>query len=250
MRLGFASLFVAVALVLSVAGAARADVLVEYQFNRADCNPTTAFDNGAITPATVGPTLVSPDLLSTGLAIPLGAFNGGAGGGGFASYVYDASAYGSLFNGQGGTWLFRITAANPTVGYNAGNYVEITLTPAPGKAMSLQSIDGNESSNGRGIGAWAMLPVAYGGDGNFTHLGDAYGSNSYPGTNFHWNLSYLGANITGPVTIRISGAGDNDGYSFSDALDISGTTSPAPEPATMALLAVGGLAAVIRRRRR
>jgi hypothetical protein len=145
-------------------------------------------------------------------------------------------------------------------GTNSGVYIDFAVTPTPGNTMSISTLDA-----GVVIQNPSELDILYSTDGNFA---DAVTAATLP-TAGSWTGTFTSIDLSGVSALQnipstqtttiyldfatsayndrgINQKSSSDGY----ALDITGTVTAAPEPASIGLLSIGAVGLLGRRRRR
>jgi hypothetical protein len=157
--------------------------------------------------------------------------------------------------------------ANFTGSLNPAKYFEVTVTPQAGFTLDLDSIAFTIQRSGTGIRSYAVRSDLDGFAANLpASINPANANLSVgAGNEFQWvfdantsaqngSLITLGSGfdaLSSAVTFRFYGwNADSDGGTFSvDNVNLSGAVVAVPEPTALAILGLGGMALLLRRRR-
>jgi len=254
MRRGTASLCVAALLALSFAGMARADVVVSWGFET-----RLAHGGGA------GDPNICPSTLLAGVSstnIVQGAYSYGVIGATDPTPRVGVTAFdpGDLdsSNWRPTTSCIYLRGAGHSYwqeanAFGVGSYFTITLAATGGGTLDLTGVDGNEGSHSN---FWRHTSYYTSTDGGTTWTDQtpdpAVRSQMVDDTIQHFSCAFASplTGVSGPIIIAVVETTDDSGSALLDNLEFTGTYTPVPEPATMGLLLIGGVALAIRRRRR
>lgn len=165
------------------------------------------------------------------------------------------SAGGNEFVGASGD----TTAGSEADSLTEGDYISFTVTPSVGYQLNLTNLTFNASTSWGGSTPATWNVALYSSVGGFTssaqlhHYGEPDGSTGNAWVPQNVDLSSAAfQGLTGTIEFRIyfwDGAGGSTSNVRVDDIVLNGAAELVPEPASVALLGLGGAAALIRRRR-
>jgi len=164
----------------------------------------------------------------------------------FQTWAFDSNQVGVTDERALKVKIFNPVVADVDDAFDTGRYFSLTITPVSGYEMDLSKISYSFDVN---QGRWTGVRTSLTGD---TTLGTAQSVSDGAIDSFSLDLSgqTVLQNITGPVDILIAVGVTQNVSSAMHFEDINIEGAVIPEPATMSLLAIGGLGALLRRRRR
>jgi len=228
---------------LAFAGAAQADLLLGWDFTAA----------GA--PASTTGNVVSVNSTTNDTAIQTAPITRGPGAATAVNTFLDLNQGWGAMDGRR-----RFTSANLAAAKTAGAYFQWVVAPVSGNIMSLDSLDVvTYQSNVPNVNA-GFIEIEYSLD-NFVTAGTTVGtinpvSNMWIGQNTNFSLAGFAnlQNTTSTVTFRSYGYGFPDyhnvglGQITGNNTDVGVNGTVIPEPATLGLMAIGGLMMLSRKR--
>ncbi len=140
---------------------------------------------------------------------------------------------------------------------NDASYVQFTVTPAALKELDYTSLTFSGRRSGSSVGTTTLtlrssLDAYTGGLGSLGAAFNSDNNNNFINATIALNSVASLQNITTPVTFRLyvnaSGTGTTSGFALDD-IRLSAEVSTIPEPGSLALLAMGGLMMLPRRRK-
>jgi len=259
MHLRMAVCFLAISMV-AVCSAQGAPILAQY-----------GFGEGALGTATLSPTATDPNVTGSAMV--------GYGSGNPGNLLDPRPGYAGMINPDGGDtisfggWQCNDYSTVGTWGAGAGPfYIEFTLTANNGTVLNLSGLSLDVCSGGSPYGeqfyyintdvdaangGWTAATSLLGGPKMITAVSTPAPNDPVTGfgmtqLNYQtdsYDLSGRQYQGLSSITFRIYVNSAGCGASVADNITITGAAVPTPEPATMALLAIGGIGALLRRRK-